>query len=152
MAAGKFKLYAKAKELLATGGIDLDTDVFKINLYTSASNANTLSSATITQLSDITNEVAVANGYTSGQTVTLSVSESAGTVTVDSTDPSWTASGGSITARYAVIYDDTNANDAPLCVCVLDTTPADVIVNDGNTLTLNINASGIFTLSGADSD
>ena len=67
------------------------------------------------------------------------------TVTVDdAADAVWTASGGSITARFAVIYE--NAGDV-LCYCLLDSTPADVTATDGNTLTVALHSSGIFTLS-----
>ena len=65
-------------------------------------------------------------------------------VTVDCTDATWTASGGSIVARYAVIYE---VGGNVLCYCLLDSTPADVTVTDTNTLTVTINASGLFTLS-----
>lgn len=154
MAAGKWKVYAAAKEAIATGAIDLDNDSFKINLYLSTSNANTLDSGTISQLANITNQVSTGNGYTQDtKAVTITVAEAAGTVTVDeTTNPSWTASGGSITARFAVIYDDTHANDMPLCVCLLDTSPADVTATDGNTFTITMNESGIFTISGATGD
>lgn len=156
-AAGKWKLYEIAKEKIAQGVIDLDTNAFRINLYLSTSNANTLTKGTIATMGDITNEVATNYGYTQGaKTVTLSVAESGGTVTVDeTTNPVWTASGGSITARFAVIYkyvDGTPANNTPLCVCLLDTAPADVTATNGNTLTITINASGLFTISGAASD
>lgn len=152
MAAGKWKLYAKAKEAIANGDIDLNGHSFKINLYSSSSNADTLTAHD--QLTDITNQLSTANGYTQNtKAVTLSVSESGGTVTVDeTTNPVWTASGGSITARFAVIYDDTHAQDHPLCVCLLDTTPANVTATDGNTFTITMNASGLFTMSGADSN
>jgi len=153
-AAGKWKLYEIAKEQIATGVMDLDTNAFRINLYLSTSNADTLAKGTITTMGSLTNEVATNYGYTQGaKTVTLTVAESAGTVTVDeTTNPVWTASGGSITARFAVIYkyvDATPANNTPLCVCLLDTAPADVTATTGNTLTITMNASGIFTLSGA---
>jgi len=152
MAAGKWKLYEQAKLAIANGEVDLNADSFKINLYLSTSNADTLSGAD--QLTDLTNQVATAFGYTQNtKAVTISTSQSGGTVTVDeTTNPVWTASGGSITARFAVIYDDTNANDIPICVCLLDTTPADVTATDGNTFTITINASGLFTLAGADSN
>jgi len=40
-----------------------------------------------------------------------------------------------------------------LCVCLLESVgPADVTATTGNTLTIAMNASGILTLSGADSD
>ena len=152
MAAGKWKLYGTAKKAITDGLIDLDSDSFKINLYLSTSNCDTLTAHDA--LADLTNQVATNYGYTqSTKAVTLTTSGTTGTVTVDeTTNPVWTASGGSITARFAVIYDDTHADDMPLCVCLLDTTPADVTATDGNTLTITMNASGIFTLSGADSN
>lgn len=152
MAAGKWKMYESAKLAWANGTIDFDSHSFKINLYLSTSNANTLAAGTITQLTDITNQVATANGYTQNtKAVTITTVNSSGTITIDeTTNPVWTASGGSITARFAVIYDDTHANDMPCFVCLLDTTPADVTATDGNTFTITINASGLITLSGAD--
>lgn len=154
MAAGKWKMYESAKLAWANGLIDFDTHSFKINLYSSTSNANTLTAATITQLSDITNQLATANGYTQNtKAVTLTTANSSGTITIDeTTNPVWTASGGPITARFAVIYDDTHASDMPCFVCLLDTTPADVTATDGNTLTITMNASGVITFSGAASD
>ena len=154
MPAGKWKIYESAKLAILNKEVDFDTDSFKINLYLSTSNANTLAAATIALLTDITNQVASANGYTQNtKALTLTVNNVTGTVTVDeTTNPVWTASGGSITARFAVIYDDTHANDLPICVCLLDTAPADVTATDGNTFTITMNASGVFTLSGADSD
>ena len=150
-AAGKWKLYESAKLALANGTIDFDSHSFKINLYLSTSNANTLTAATITQLSDITNQVATAFGYTQNtKAVTITTANSSGTITVDeTTNPVWTASGGAITARFAVIYDDSHANDMPIAVCLLDTAPADVTATDGNTFTVTMNASGLFTMSGA---
>lgn len=152
MAAGKWKLYEAAKLAIANGEIDLDNHSFKINLYLSTSNADTLSGTD--ELSDLTNQVATAFGYTQNtKAVTITTSNSGGTITVDeTTNPVWTASGGAIVARYAVIYDDTHASDMPLCVCLLDVAPANVTATDGNTLTITINASGLFTMSGADSN
>lgn len=152
MAAGKWKLYESAKLAIANGEIDLDSDSFKINLYLSTSNCDTLSGTTT--LASLTNQVATANGYTQNtKAVTITTANAGGTITVDeTTNPVWTASGGNITARFAVIYDDTHASDQALCVCLLDTTPADVTATDGNTLTITQNASGLFTMSGADSN
>lgn len=144
-------MYESAKLAWANGDIDFNSHSFKINLYSSTSNANTLTAATITQLSDITNQLATANGYTqNSKAVTITTANSSGTITIDeTTNPVWTASGGSITARFAVIYDDTHASGMPCFVCLLDTTPADVTATDTNTLTISINASGLVTLSGA---
>ncbi len=151
MPAGKWKLYDSAKLNIGNGTTDLDTHTFKIALFTSSSDANTL---TETVYSGLTNEVANANGYTTGGNTLSGVTwtQTGGTATFDATDTTWTASGGSITARYAVIYDDTAATKPLVCVCLLDTTPADVTATAGNTLTIQFNASGIFTLSGATVD
>lgn len=147
-------MYAKAKLALANGEIDFNADSFKIALFLSTSNCDSLDAHD--QLTDLTNQVATAFGYTqatgggTGKSVTIATSEATGTTTIDeTTNPVWTAAGGSITARFAVIFDDTHANDIPVFVCLLDTAPADVTATDGNTLTITINASGLVTLSGA---
>lgn len=151
-AAGKWKLYESAKLGIANGEIDLDTHSFKIALFLSTSNCNTLSGTTT--LASLTNQVATNYGYTqNSKAVTITTANSGGTITVDeTTNPSWTASGGSITARFAVIYDDTHASDQALCVCLLDTAPADVTATDGNTFTITMDAAGLFTMSGAAAD
>lgn len=155
--AGKFKLYDFAKKYIGDGTHDLDvTTNMQIALFLSTSNANTLSVGTGVY-GDLTNEHANANGYTTGgQALTGEVfTRSGSTTTYDANDPVWTASGGSITARFAVIYANATLNGIVkplLCVCLLDTAPADVTATDGNTLTITINASGIVTLSGATAD
>jgi hypothetical protein len=155
MAADAWKFYNTAREFIGDGTIDLDDHEFKMGLYTSTSNAATVTNSV---LADLTNEVANANGYTTGGVAITSVISNANqwlrsgnTVRFDVDDAQWTASGGSITARFAVIYDDTPVSPADplLCFSLLDNTPADVTVTNGNTLTIQINASGVFTLSGA---
>jgi len=150
--SGKWKVYDAAKLAIANGEIDLDNHSFKIALFLSTSNCNTLSGAT--SLSNLTNQVATGFGYTqSAKAVTIATSQSGGVVTVDeTTNPSWTAAGGSIVARFAVIYDDTHASKQALCVCLLDTTPANATATDGNSFTITIGASGLFTISGATAD
>ena len=148
-AAGKWKLYEQAKLDIANGLIDLDTHAFKINLYLSTSNCDTLSGTTT--LATLTNQVATAFGYVqSTKAVTLTTANASGTITVDeTTNPVWTAAGGSITARFAVIYDDTHASKQALCVCLLDTAPADVTATDTNTFTITEAVTGILTMAGA---
>lgn len=153
MAAGKFKLYDTAKEYIGDSTIDLDSNTFKLALFTSASNANTLTNST---LASLTNQVS-GNGYPAGGNTLSSVTwvNAAGTLTFDAADTVFTASGGSITSRFAVIYRSGTVNsvtDALLAVCLLEVPAADVTVTDGNTLTVAFNASGIFTLSGATTD
>ena len=62
-----------------------------------------------------------------------------------SVDPVWTAAGGSITARFACLYEV--AGDV-LAYCLLDSTPADVTATDGNTLTVAAHVNGIFDITG----
>lgn len=147
--AASLTLYESVAEYLADGTIDLDTDSFKVTLHTSTYTPN---AATHTIYSDLTNELSTASGYTNGGAALGSVTwnRSGGTATLDAADTVWTASGGTITARYAVVRKDGTANGivSPLIGYVLmDTTPADVSVTSGNTLTLQWNASGIFTLA-----
>jgi hypothetical protein len=157
MAAGKFKVYEVVKKYLADGTHDLDdTTNWKMALFLSTSNCNTLSVGTGVY-GDLTNEHANANGYTTGGVALTGITwtNSGGTITFDCNDPVWTASGGSIVARFAVIYRNATVNTIVkplLCVCLMDTTPADITASSGNTLTIQINASGVFTLSGATTD
>ncbi len=126
---------------LLDGTFDIDTDSYKMALFLSTSNIG----AGSTTFAAVTNEHAAANGYTAGGiAVTLTLAGTT-TVTVDiSSDPVWTASGGSIIARWAVIYE---VGGDVLCYSLLDNTPADVTATDGNTLTVAANASGVFTLA-----
>jgi hypothetical protein len=141
MAAGAWTFPNSARTDLLNGTFDIDTDTFKMALFLSTSNIGSGS----TTYAGVTNEHANANGYTTGGiTVALTLAGTT-TVTVDiTTDPVWTASGGSITARFAVIYE---SGGRVLCYCLLDSTPADVTATSGNTLTVAANASGVFTLA-----
>ena len=56
------------------------------------------------------------------------------------------ASGGPITARYALIYDDTHASDALVAYCLLDEANADVSAPDGVSLEVAL-PQGIAALS-----
>ena len=141
MAASAWTFPNSQRTYLLNGTFDLDTDTFLMALFLSTSDIGAAS----TTYAAVTNQHANANGYTTGGSsigqFTLSGTT---TVTVDCTDETWTASGGSIIARFAVIYE--SAGNV-LCYSTLDTTPADVTATTGNTLTVQINASGVFTLA-----
>ena len=139
-AAGQWTFTNGGRTSLLNGTFDIDTDTWKMALFLSTSNIGAAS----TTYAGVTNEHANANGYTTGGiSMTLTLAGTT-TVTVDGNDPVWTASGGSIIARFAVIYE---VAGNVLCYCLLDSTPADVTVTTGNTLTVQLNASGIFTLA-----
>lgn len=144
--AASFTFYNSFKEYMADGTIDLDTHTFKLLLTSSSYTPN---ASTHTVKADVTNELSTANGYTAGGATltTVTWNRSGGTVTFDADNVVWTASGGSIVARYAVLYSDTAASKELVGYVLLDTTPADVTTTSGNTLTIAWNASGIFTLS-----
>jgi hypothetical protein len=100
---------------------------------------------------DVSNELSTANGYTNGGQALASVTwtQSTTVAILDAADVVWTASGGSITARYAVVrlVGTFNSQVDPLmCYILLDTTPADVTATDGNTLTLQWSANGIHRI------
>ena len=142
MAAGTWTFTNAGRTSLLNGDFDLDTDTFLIALFLSTSNIG----ASSTTYAGLTNEHANANGYTTGG-ISLGTLDLSGTTTVtvdDSSTPTWTASSGSIVARLAVIY---KASGNVLCYCLLDDSPADVTATDTNTLAINFNASGVFTLS-----
>jgi hypothetical protein len=141
MAAGSWTFTNGGRTRLLNGTFDIDSDTFKCALLLSTSNIGAAS----TTYAGLTNEHANANGYTTGGVgVTLTLAGTT-TVTVDiSTDPVWTASGGSIVARFAVIYE---VSGDVLCYCLLDSAPADVTATTGNTLTVAAHASGVFTLA-----
>jgi hypothetical protein len=140
MAAGAWTLTDEGRSRISTGEW-LDGDTYKIALFLSTSNIG----ASSTTYAGVTNEHANANGYTTGgNSVTVSRSGTT-TLTIDSTDPTaWTASGGSIVARFAVLYE---VGGRVLAYCLLDSTPANVTATTGNTLTLTIHASGVLTIA-----
>ena len=92
-------------------------------------------------------EHAAANGYTAGgDTVAATFATSAGTLTFDVADNVWTADGGSIVARYALLYNSSagGTNDL-IAYALLDNSPADVTATDTNTLIVTIHATGAYT-------
>lgn len=143
MAAGTWTLPNGARQKLLDGTFDIDSDTWKVALFTSSSNL----SGSTTTYAGVTNEVANANGYTTGGISVSLVFSGTTSLTVSfSTNPVWTASGGSITARYAALYE---VGGNVLAYVLLDSTPADVTATSGNTLTIDSDGtpSPVFTLA-----
>jgi hypothetical protein len=148
-APGALVFFNAFKKYIADGTIDLDTDTIAVTLHTSTFTPN---AATMAAGADLTNEVANGNGYTTGgqNLANKTVTQSGGTMTFDADDHTWTASGGSITARYEVFKKIGTANSVvnPLIgYRLLDSAPADVVIASGNSIVLVENAAGIFTLA-----
>ena len=141
MAAGAWTFTNEGRTRLLDGTLRIGVDTFNMALFLSTSNIG----AGSTTYAALTNEHANANGYTTGGIAVALTLAGTTTVTVDvTTDPVWTASTGSIVARFAVIYEVTGN---VLCYCLLDDTPDDVTVTDTNTLTVAAHVSGVFTLA-----
>lgn len=124
---------------------NLSTDVFKMMLVTSGYTVNL---DTHQVLADITNEVS-GNGYARQTLGNVVFDEVAGVAKFDFDDPVFSASGGNWSARRWIIFDDTVASPAKplIAVGLINFADTDVTVTDGNTLTFNVNASGLFTLT-----
>lgn len=142
-APGAWTLVNGAREDILSGTFTVGSG-YKVALVTSTSNIGASSSA----WSGVTNEVAAANGYTAGGvSVTLSQSGTTSVNVFFATNPSWTASGGSITARWAVLY---KTGSDVLAFSLLDSAPADVVVASGNTLQIksdNSASNPVFTMA-----
>jgi len=141
MGAGTWVFTNIGRTSLLDGTFDIDSDSYKMALFLSTSNLGTGS----TTYAGVTNEHANANGYTTGGIAVVLQLSGTTTVKVDiQTDPAWTANGGSIVARFAVIYE---VAGNVLCYCLLDDTPADVTITAGNILTVVTHIEGVFTLA-----
>jgi hypothetical protein len=135
-------LYNHTAKLFAEGA-NASSDTYKVKLYASAT-----FDATNTTLAGITGtEATTGTGYTAGGQALSNVVVT--TVTTndakfDADDLIWTASGGSITASYGVIYNDTDANDPPIAFIDFDGSQS---AGTGTEFKIVWNASGIFSFT-----
>jgi hypothetical protein len=148
MPAGSFTVFDIAKTKLLTGIHDVDTHVFKIALVTSSQTFTAAFAGTSTdaRYADITAQVANGAGYTTGGiTLTMVVTRSVATVTVDSSvDPAWTTA--TITAKWGIVYNDTATNKDMLGFVDLETGGGSISSTSG-TFQITWNAAGLFTLT-----
>lgn len=104
----------KIKYLMATKAIDFANDTFKICLMDTGYSFDKDADHYYSDIS--ASELSTANGYTAGGATLSGVSVTEDdtndrTTVAWGTNPAWTASGGSISAIGAIVYDDTVAND-----------------------------------------
>lgn len=149
MAAGAWTVYDSAKGKIGEAILSLGATVFRMTLHTSASNANESARGLYNSLN---NEVSEANGYSSsGKAMTgedWTTGASAGQWMFDADDVFWSANGGTISnIKTAVIWISAaaSANRHLLCRSVLST--SQFSLSAGNRLTIQMNASGILTLT-----
>lgn len=149
MAASAWALFDVARKFLGNNTYSLSASGWKLSLHSNTASTN-LSGDTTTWAS-VGSEITARTGYAtggkglSGQVWTTGAS--AGQYKWDVTDPVFTATAGSslTSVRFAVIYYSTGTSTLPLCYAPLST--AEFSVASGNTMTIQMNASGVFTLT-----
>ena len=127
-----------------TKALDWISDTSKVSLHTSAASFDVDADEIFT---DVANEVASGNGYTTGgytlasQTVTYNAT---GNITAcDAADPTWTASGAGFSASHAVFTGDTAVDSLLIEYLAFDA--GTITLASGDTLTINIDATnGVF--------
>jgi hypothetical protein len=149
MAAGAWTFYNSARKHLADGVFDLDTATFRMALFTSASNAATL---TLSTKSAVTSEVTEQFGYSSSgkplTAVTWAAGASAKVMRFDSTAVVWSAAGGDIAnAKFAVIFQAGASAGARKLLCFSQLSTSQFTITSGNTLTVTPSATGYFELT-----
>jgi hypothetical protein len=143
MAASAFQLYNEAKKYIGAGTIQLGVSTLKMKLTTSASNASTF---TLSTFASITGEISARGGYVAGgralASVVWTVGASAKQYMLDAADLVFTASGSALNnVKFAVI-----GVSGGKCLCWSKLSTSQFTVTSPNTLTVQFNAAGIFTL------
>jgi len=142
MAAGAWTFTSAGRTNILDALFDVDTDTFKMALFTSSSNLG----AGSTTFAGVSNEVGTTNtGYAAGgESLAMTKSGTTTVTVVMTTAPVWTAGSANLTAKFAAIYE---VSGNILCYCTLDSGGADVTATSGNTLTVGTNGGTVFTLA-----
>lgn len=139
MAIGPWVLTNGFRTKLVDQGLRPTTASWKVALFQSTSNL----SAASTTYAAATNEVANANGYTTGGVAVTLTRSGTTQVTVSFTaPPQFSASGGNIVARWAALYE---VSGDVAAFCLLNDTPADVTIVPGSPL--SITTTDVLVLS-----
>ena len=149
MAASAWAFWDRAKHRICNGDINLSAGPFRLALYSSAASGS-INTDSLTIQSEIGTECSGGTYNAGGLTlsgITWSAGASAGQQAFDCSDPVFTASGAAISnVRFGVIVRSIGAASGYLlCWSALSTSQFDVTT--GNTLTVQMNANGIFTLA-----
>jgi hypothetical protein len=121
-------------------GANLVGDTYKVMLCTAA----TFDAANTTLAGITKTEVASGSGYTTGGATLAGVTVTTTTTngaTFDAADASWSASGGDIEAAFAILYNDTDADDPPVAFIDFDGAKT---AADGTDFLIVWNADGII--------
>lgn len=139
------KAYGNVAKALFNKEIDWDSDDIKVMLLSSSYTPN---QDTHDYLDDVSTYQVTGTGYTAGgasltsKTVTYDAANNV--LVLDAADVTWASS--TITARYAVVYDNTPATAATKPLITYVDLVSDQASNNGN-FTIEWDASGILRLN-----
>lgn len=144
MGAGPWTFYYNMRAAIGSGGIDLSSDVFVMQLFGSDSNCIDLTRVSAVEITD---EVIDGNGYTVGgkvlSNVQWDVASTPDKYRFSSDTTQWNATGGDIVGiRYGVISRQSDG----LLICVAELEDHDIVVTDGNPFVVQNNVGGIFDM------
>lgn len=155
MAAGTWKIYAKAKRYIGAGTITLGAGVFKMQLHRASASAAILVLSTRSTNASIPGEISAVGGYAANgrNLVPATAQWTTGTstkqlkFTYSTIGLVFTGSGAALNnIKYALIRNSTGAGAGKLlCFCTLST--AAFTIASGNTLTIAPATTGVFALA-----
>lgn len=126
-------------------GANVAADAYKVALYTSATflaSATTLAGVTKVEVGTSGTGYTATGATLSGVAITQVTTNDA---KFDANDVSWSVpAGGTLSAAYAILYNDTDANDPPLLFIDFDGTKT---VTDGGIFQIIWDAAGIVTFT-----
>lgn len=140
--APTISLYNHTRARFASGANAVG-DTYKVKLLTAA----TFNATHTTLAATGGTEVANGNGYTTGGATLANVAVTTvntNEAKFDADDVTWAASGGAITASFAILYNDTDADDPP--VAFIDFDGAET-AGTGTDFKIIWNANGIVTFT-----
>lgn len=156
MAAGTWKIYAKAKKKLGNGTITLGAGIFKMSLHLAAASAAILVLSTRDKFSSLGNEIATAGGYAAGGRTlppatgqwTLGASAKQYKFTYSTIGLAFTASGAALSGiKYAALHFSAGAVTSGHALCFVTLSTAAFSIASPNILTILPAATGVFTLA-----
>ena len=155
MAAGTYKIYAKAKQYIGNGTITLGAGVFKMSLHRASASAAILVLSTRSTFASIPGEISAVGGYVAGgrnlvpATAQWVVGASAKQYkfTYSTVGLVFTASGASLSnIKYAVLRNSTGAG-AGKVLCFVTLSTAAFTITSPNTVSILPPATGVFTMA-----
>lgn len=140
-------IYGNALKAAFNKEIDFDSDTIKVMLLTSAYTPN---QDTHDYLDDVVANEVSGTGYTAGGAAlaskTVTYDASTNTVKFDAADTTWSSS--SITARYAVVYDDSPSTNATKPLLLIQDFTTDRASSNGD-FSVRWNTNGLFSVTAA---